>query len=81
MNEHKKSKFYALMGCVTYVVTIALIAGIIVDIVKGFKNIVGAWPIIANFLNILAVFTLGIGISSLFFDYSGIDHGCNCDDI
>lgn len=74
MNK-KKANFFRLMGCVTWLIAIAAFIGLIVDVVNLFKASSGAWPIIATFLNMLAVLTLGCGVGELFFS-----HACTLDD-
>lgn len=47
-----------------------MIVGLVITIIGQFKDAVKAWPIIANFLNILAVFRVGLGLTNLFYSHA-----------
>ena len=70
MDKSKKARYFRLMGLVTCIVSIAMIVGLVITIIRGFSDSVGAWPIIANFLNILAVIAVGLGLTNLFYSHA-----------
>ena len=75
MKNYKKASFFRIMGCVTWLIAIAMFIGLTIEVVNLFKADAKAWPIIAAFLNMLAVLTLGCGIGELFFS-----HACQIDE-
>ncbi len=75
MSKRQRARYFRFMGFVTCIVSIAMIVGLVITIVGQFKDAVKAWPIIANFLNILAVLGVGLGLTNLFYS-----HACVLDD-
>ena len=79
MNKTNRANYFRCMGLVTCIVSVAMVVGLVITIVGQFKDAVKAWPIIANFLNILAVFGVGFGLTNLFYSHACIlDEYASC---
>ncbi len=59
-----------MMGCITLVIMVAMLVGLIVGVVSQFKDHAGAWPIIKTFLNMLATLVLGSAFANLFYSHA-----------
>lgn len=70
MSKRQRARYFRFMGFVTCIVSVAMIVGLVITIVGQFKDAVKAWPIIANFLNILAVLGVGLGLTNLFYSHA-----------
>lgn len=70
MSKSSRTNYFRLMGIVTCIVSVAMIVGLIITIVNQFIDKATAWPIIANFLNIFAVFGVGLGLTNLFYSHA-----------
>ena len=70
MCTKNKRRYYKLMGCVTLVIMLAAIIGLIIKVGGQFTDKAGFWPITATFLNILATLVLGSGLANLFYSHS-----------
>lgn len=70
MSKRQRVNYFRLMGLVTCIVSVALIVGLVITIINQFIDKANAWPIIANFLNILAVLGVGLGITNLFYSHA-----------
>lgn len=79
MCNKNKSKYYKLMGCVTLVIMVAMLIGLVITVISQFTDKAGAWPIIATFLNMVATLTLGSGLANLFYS-QGISFEDKTDD-
>lgn len=72
MCKEKRASYFRLMGLVTCIVSLAMIVGLVITIIGQFKDSAKAWPIIANFLNILAVLGVGTGLTNLFYSHANV---------
>lgn len=70
MSKEQRANYFRLMGFVACIVSVALIVGLVITIVNQFIDKAAAWPIIANFLNILAVLGVGLGLTNLFYSHA-----------
>lgn len=67
MCSKNKGRYYKLMSCITLVIMLAALAGLIVTVVRQFKASEGAWEIIKTFLNMLATLVMGSAFANLFY--------------
>lgn len=70
MCKKNKVKYYKLMSCVTLLIMLAILIGLVVTVVNQFKDNVGFWPITATFLNMLAALVMGSAFANLFFSHA-----------
>lgn len=70
MSRRNRADYFRCMGLVTCIVSVAMIVGLIITIVNQFIDKAQAWPIIANFLNVLAVLGVGLGVTNLFYSHA-----------
>lgn len=68
-NKNKK-KYYKVMGCVTLVIMLVMLAGLIINLVYEFSDGAGAFEIISTFVNMIAVVILGSGLANLFYSHA-----------
>ena len=67
MCNKNKSKYYKLMGCITLVIMLAMLVGLVITVITQFKEKAAFWPITATFLNMLATLMIGSGLANLFY--------------
>lgn len=80
--KSREANYFRVMGCVACLVTLAMFVGMIIGLVQLFSSGSAAWPIVATFLNLIAVATLGSGITNLFFSHACVidnNYDCDCD--
>lgn len=65
-----KRGYYKLMGCLTLLVMLGVIVGLIVRVTNQFSDHAGFWPITATFLAMLATLIMGSGFANLFYSHS-----------
>lgn len=63
-------KYYVLMGIVTLIIMVAMLAGQVVTVAEQFKEAQGVWSIVKTFLNMIATLTLGSAFANLFYSHS-----------
>ncbi|MCQ2815539.1 MAG: hypothetical protein MJ227_04690 [Bacilli bacterium] len=76
MSKTQRASYFRLMGLVACIVSVAMIVGLVITIVNQFIDKAAAWPIIANFLNILAVLGVGLGLTNLFYSHANVLDEC-----
>lgn len=79
MCKRNIKRYYKLMGCITLIITLAIIVGLIVRVVDQFNEGAKAWPIIASFLNMLAALVMGSAFANLFYSTAMCECHCNKD--
>lgn len=79
MSHRKMGLYYKLMSCVTLIIMLATLVGLVITVVGQISDKLAAWEIIKTFLNILAVLTLGSAFANLFFSY-GMKLSGDCDE-
>lgn len=62
-------RYYKIMGCVTLVIMLAILVGLVIGVINQFRSGAGAWPIIATFLNMLATLVMGSAFANLFYSH------------
>lgn len=72
MCKSNQKKYYKLMSCITLIIMLAMLAGLIVGVIDQFKNKAGFWPITATFLNMLATLVLGSAFANLFYSHGDL---------
>ncbi|MCQ2802909.1 MAG: hypothetical protein MJ225_04520 [Bacilli bacterium] len=70
MNLTNKKRYYKMMTCITLIIMLAMIAGLIYTVVDQISSSAGTWPIIASFLNMLAVLVMGSAFANLFYSHA-----------
>lgn len=80
MSKTSRANYFRCMGLVTCIVSLAMVVGLIITIVNQFIDKAAAWPIIANFLNILAVSAVGFGLTNLFYSHANVLDEYRCCD-
>lgn len=69
MCKSNQKKYYKLMSCITLIIMLAMLVGLIVSVVGQFKDKAGFWPITGTFLNMLATLLLGSALANLFYSH------------
>lgn len=65
-----KRGYYKIMGCLTLLVMLGVIVGLIVRVTNQFGDHAGFWPITATFLTMLATLIMGSAFANLFYSHS-----------